>query len=101
MESLEIETSRAADIELFKRFREKGFDATPRNTAALHTKQREELEEFLLTQTEKLKVFLEREKAVESYSRGDYKELLRFDGGLHWNEQRKLQVCKAWCCASG
>ena len=40
-ESLKIETSRAPDIELFKRFREKKFDATPRNTAALHTKQRE------------------------------------------------------------
>ena len=75
-ESLKIETSRAPDIKLFKRFREKGFDATPRNTAAMHTKQREELVEFLLTPTEKLKVFTEREKAVESYSRGDYKELL-------------------------
>ena len=74
--SLKIETSRAPDIKLFKRFREKGFDATPRYTAALHTKQREEQEEFLLTQTEKLKVFIEREKAVESYSRGDYMELL-------------------------
>ena len=46
-EFLKIETSRAPDIELFKRFREKRFDATTRNTAALHTKQREDLGEFL------------------------------------------------------
>ena len=75
-ESLKIETSRAPDIEMFKTLREKGFDATPRNTAALHTKQREEFGEFLLSQTEKLKVFIEKEKAVKLYSRGDYTELL-------------------------
>jgi len=52
-EFLKIETSCSPDIEVFKRFRDKGFDATPHSTAILHTKQTEVLGEFIAIQIEK------------------------------------------------
>jgi len=68
-DSLKIETSCSPDIEMFKKFRDKGFDATPHSTAILHTKQTELLGEFIAIQTEKLKVLIEDECKVESYLR--------------------------------
>ena len=75
-EALKIETFRSPDIEVFKRFRDKGFPATPYTTAELHTRGPQELGEFAITHATKLKVLIDSIREVEAYPRGDYKELL-------------------------
>ena len=52
-EALKIQTSYSPDNEVFKRFREKGFPATPHTTAQLHTKDPQKLGEFAITQATK------------------------------------------------
>ena len=75
-EALKIETSRSPDIEVFKRFRDKDFPATPYTTAQIHTKDPHELGEFAITQATKLKVLIDSIREVEAYPRGDYQESL-------------------------
>ena len=88
-EALKIETSRSPDIEVFKRFRDKGFPATPYTTAQLHTRDPQELGEFAITQAAKLKVLIDSIREVEANPRGDYKELLDLmEAYIGLNEER-------------
>ena len=48
----------------------------PYTAAQLHTRDPQELEEFVITQAAKLKVLIDSIREVEANSRGDYKELL-------------------------
>ena len=77
-EALKVETSRSPDIEIFKRFQDKGFDATPYASADLHTIKvnKQQLDEFFISQSKKIELFLEFEQDSQVYTRGDYKELL-------------------------
>ena len=74
--ALKIETSRSSNIEIFKRFREKGLNATPHDIATLHPSNAQQFGEFVTTQSKKVKKFINHEKEIQSYTRGDYKELL-------------------------
>ena len=74
--ALKIETSRSSNIKIFKRFRDKGLNATPRDIATLHTNKPEEFGKLVTTQSTKVKESINHEREVQSYTRGDHKELL-------------------------
>lgn len=63
-------------MELFKRFRDKGIDSIPYETANLHVRDPQELGEFAVTQSQKLEVLIGCVREADAYPRGDYKELL-------------------------
>ena len=75
-EALKNETSCSPDIEVFKRFQDQGFPATPYKTVQLHTRDPQERGEFAITQATKLKVLIDSICEMEAYPRGNYNELL-------------------------
>ena len=70
---LNVETSRSSEIGIFKRFRDSGFAATPKDQP-LHTCTADG--EFLNKQLQHMKTVISDLRREGVYPRGDYKELL-------------------------